>query len=177
MAKKLIANGPRAKEEMQWFVVRTRPRQESLAYKNLQQQGYQVLSPFVSLRKRRSGKWQKVLEPMFPGYLFIQLTLGKDDPSPIRSTKGCLGLVRFGELPQPIPPAVIRPLIKLKDLPAEAKLPLKLGGKVRFEGGPFESLDAIYKLPKGEDRAQVLLTIMGRENLVTVEMAQISSVD
>ena len=177
MAKKLINNDSESMEEAQWFVVRTRPRQENLAHTNLEQQGYRVLSPSVSIRKRRSGKWQKVVEPLFPGYVFIQLTLGKDDPSPIRSTKGCLGLVRFGQLPQPIPPAVILPLIELKDLPAEAKLPLKPGEKVRFESGPFVSLDAIYKVPKGEDRVQVLLTLMGRENLITVESGQLSRMD
>jgi len=177
MTKKLLDNYSGSTERAQWFVVRTRSHQESLAHSNLEQQGYRVLSPCVSLRKRRSGKWQRVIEAMFPGYVFVQLTLGKDDLSPIRSTRGCIGLVRFSQLPQPIPPAVILPLMELKDLPAEAKLALKPGGKVRFESGPFESLDAIYMLPKGEDRAQVLLTILGRENLVTVESTQISNLD
>lgn len=143
----------------------------------LEQQGYRVLAPLVSLRKRRGGKWQMVLEPMFPGYVFIELTLCRDDPSPIRSTRGCVELVRFGLLPQPVPQSVILSLIDLEDLPPEEKPPIKPGEKVRFEGGPFEALDAIYKLAKGEDRAQVLLTLMGRENLITVELDGLSRVD
>ena len=177
MTRKGIDSGSRLKESAHWFVVRTRPRQEGLARINLEQQGYRVFSPFLNIRKRRSGKWQEVMEPMFPGYLFIELTLGKDDPSPIRSTKGCLELVRFGQLPQPVPLVVILPLLELGGAPAEAKLQLKAGEKVRFEDGPFEALDAIYKLADGKDRAQVLLTLMGRENLISVELAKISRIE
>lgn len=164
-------------EDAHWFVVRTRPRQESLARTHLEEQGYRVVFPFVNLRKRRGGKWQIVLEPMFPGYLFIELTLGTDDTAPIRSTKGCLELLRFGQLPQPVPERVILALIELEALPPEEKLLVKPGEKVRFKDGPFEALHAIYKYPKGEDRAQVLLTLMGRQNLITVKLGQLSRID
>ena len=164
-------------EEAHWFVVRIRPRQEIVARVNLEQQGYRVLSPFINLRKRRGGKWQMVIEPMFPGYLFIELVMGRDDPSPIRSTKGCVELVRFGQLPQPVPPAVMLSLAELENFPPEEKLLIRPGERVRFEDGPFEALNAVYKLAKGEDRAQVLLTLMGRDNLVTVDLVHLSRAD
>jgi len=80
-----------------WYVVATRPRQESVARDHLTRQGYSVLLPEISLKKRRQSRWVVVIEPLFPGYLFVQLAFGQDDTAPIRSTRGCRDLVRFGK--------------------------------------------------------------------------------
>ena len=79
-----------------WYVVATKLRQETVALQNLKRQSYEVFLPQITLRKRRRGKWQEVIEPLFPGYLFVALEAGVDDAAPIRSTLGCVGLVRFG---------------------------------------------------------------------------------
>ena len=72
-----------------WYLIATKPRQEAVALLNLERQGYRVQLPKVELRKRRRGKWQEVIEPLFPGYLFVALATGVDDTAPIRSTVGC----------------------------------------------------------------------------------------
>jgi transcriptional antiterminator RfaH len=79
-----------------WYVVATKARDEEIAKVNLERQGYLVFLPTISLKKRRRGHWTPVTESLFPGYLFISLVFGDDDPTPIRSTVGCVGLVQFG---------------------------------------------------------------------------------
>ena len=159
----------------QWFVVATRPRMETEARKHLQRQGYAVCLPEISLRKRRRGQWTAVIEPLFPGYLFIELTLGVDDPAPIRSTVGCRTLVRSGADYVPVPPAVMAPLLDFGKAPATPESTFKPGDKVTIESGPFQGLPAIFKMAKGSDRAEVLIALLGSARPVVIEQNSLSS--
>ena len=94
-----------------WYAVATRPRQESVARDHLARQGYRVLLPEICLKKRRQSRWVSAVEPLFPGYLFLQLVFGHDDTAPIRSTRGCRDLVRFGAHHPPVPGMVLEALI------------------------------------------------------------------
>ena len=157
-----------------WFVVETKPRQEILARKNLLQQNYKVLCPRLVLRKRVRGRWDFVEEAMFPSYLFVELTLGEDDSAPIKSTVGCKGLVRFGGYPRPVPREIILPLIETDQNPLKVDTDLKPGDRVQLENGPFQGLEAIFAMPTGRDRAILLLTLIGREVRVAVDLREIS---
>ncbi len=56
-----------------WYVVHCKPRQEATAEEHLNRQGYGAYLPKVLLRKRKRDKWVKVVEPLFPRYLFSQV--------------------------------------------------------------------------------------------------------
>ena len=155
-----------------WCVVATKPRQELLAQSNLARQGYATFLPRLRLRRRRRGKWQAVTEPTFPGYVFVALEFGLNDMAPIRSTQGCRGLVRFGEQPAAVPQEIIQALqldARAQLMPGEeAKDLFSPGDVVMIEEGPFQGLSAIYKMNKGADRVQALLTILGSPQLISI---------
>ena len=92
---------------MQWFVVHTKPRQEQRALENLQRQGFAAWLPMLSVEKFRRGRLEKVVEPMFSRYLFIQLDKVSSNWSPIRSTMGVSKLVTFGNQPAAVPPDIV----------------------------------------------------------------------
>jgi len=153
-----------------WYVVATKSRDEEVAKVNLERQGYLVFLPTISLKKRRRGHWTPVTEPLFPGYLFVSLVFGNDDPAPIRSTVGCVGLVRFGQTYTPVPSELIARLRAAVSKDMAAPAPFQSGDAVRLMSGPFVGLEAIYDMAKGEDRAQVLLEVLGRVQRLTVEL-------
>ena len=157
-----------------WYAVATRARDEAIAKVNLQRQDYPVFLPTISLKKRRQGRWMPVIEPLFPGYLFVSLVLGADDPAPIRSTIGCIGLVRFGQTYSPIPASLIAALKGTSDSAIYAPLPFNQGDSVRLIAGPFAGIEAIFDLPRGEDRAQVLLELLGKVQRLTVNQGDFS---
>jgi len=157
-----------------WYVVATKPRQELEARRQLENQGYTVFLPQLTLKKRRQGTWQRVVEPMFPGYVFVRLLLGRDDPAPIRSTVGCRGLVRFGQQNVPVPRAVIAPLLNIGKEPRELDAGFKPGDKVRLEQGPFAGITAVFHMQKGEDRAQVLINLLGKAREIAVALDDLS---
>ena len=140
----------------------------------MERQGYETFLPQITLRKRRRGKWLELVEPLFPGYLFVALEAGVDDAAPIRSTLGCVGLVRFGGRQVPVPDGVIMALLTMgTSAPVEQEL-FKSGEQVRLESGPFAGLLAVFDLPKGEDRAQVLLELLGKARPLTVSVDDLS---
>ena len=152
-----------------WYVVATRPRQESIARDHLARQGYRVLLPEISLKKRCQSRWVQVVEPLFPGYLFVQLAFGQDDAAPIRSTRGCRDLVRFGEHHPPVPAIVLEALMGQAGSVMEAGPLFTAGEPVRIENGPFAGLTAVFDMPQGDDRAQVLLEMLGKVQQVVVD--------
>ncbi|MDG2441674.1 MAG: transcription termination/antitermination NusG family protein [Luminiphilus sp.] len=153
-----------------WYVVATKPRNESVAKLALERQGYRLFLPTINLKKRRRGQWNLVTEPLFPGYLFVALALGTDDPAPIRSTKGCVGLVRFGHTYTSVPVELIAAFEGAAVTEDSALSPFQSGDAVRLMSGPFAGLEAIYDKARGEERAQVLLKILGRFQRLTVAM-------
>ena len=157
-----------------WYVVATKSRDEEIAKVNLERQGYLVFLPTISLKKRRRGRWTPVTAPLFPGYLFISLIFGDDDPAPIRSTVGCVGLVRFGLTYTPVPSELITTLKVASDTGSVTLAPFQSGDAVRLMSGPFVGLEAIYDMAKGEERAQVLLEVLGRVQRIIVETDSLS---
>ena len=157
-----------------WYVVATKSRDEEIAKVNLERQGYLVFLPTISLKKRRRGHWTPVAEPLFPGYLFVLLILGTDDPAPIRSTVGCVGLVRFGPTYTPVPTELIAGLEAAAITDDQTTAPFQSGDAVCLMSGPFVGLEAIYDMAKGEERAQVLLEVLGRVQRLTVETDSLS---
>ena len=151
-----------------WYVVATKTREEEKAGVNLERQGYSVFLPTVSLKKRRKGHWQVVTESLFPGYLFVALELGEDDPAPIRSTVGCIGLVRFAHAYTPVPGELIESLQAIESEANDVEVPFKLGDKVRFVSGPFAGIEAVFDMARGGDRAQVLINMLGKLQRVIV---------
>lgn len=152
----------------EWYVIATKAREERKAKANLERQGYTTFFPTISLKKRRRGRWVTAVEPLFPGYLFVSLLLGADNPTPIRSTAGCVGLVRFGQVHVPVPSGLIAALRKGLVGAAEASLPFQRGDTVRLASGPFAGLNAVFDMPRGDDRAYVLLDLLGQQQRLNV---------
>ena len=71
-----------------WYLIQTKPQQESIATKNLSNQGFEVFFPKAIIKNKTVS--------LFPGYLFIRLDDKNQNWTPIRSTKGLSNFVRFG---------------------------------------------------------------------------------
>ena len=158
-----------------WYVVATKSRQEAVAAQNLRWQGYGVFLPTINFKKRRRGHWVSVTEPLFPGYVFLALQLGRDDPVPIRSTVGCIGMVRFGQVYTPMPADLMVSLRAAKDLTSEPPLPFSAGDIAKIDTGPFAGLEAVFDKVKGKDRAQVFINMLGEMQRMNLEIDKLSN--
>lgn len=158
-----------------WYLVYTKPQQERLALENLERQGYQSYLPLVRVRRRRQGRYVKLVEPMFPRYLFMHLSDESDNWGPIRSTIGVSNLVRFGALPARVPDDLIRALRAREDDQGLQKIEpkeLRPGDRVRIVEGVMAGYEAIFEAGTGRERVSLLLEIAN-----TTARVQVSSHD
>ena len=157
-------------------MVVTKPQSEFKAQENLSRQGYETYLPLVQNSRRRNGKNVKRTEAFFPRYLFISLNKETDNWSPIRSTIGVAGLIRFGGLPAVVPKKLIENLKSNENefgLQSIEKKELKQGDKVEIIDGPFEGRNAIYQKMKSAERVSVLLDIVGKNTQVTLSIDEL----
>ena len=155
-----------------WYAIHTKPRQEIIAENNLQRQSFETYLPMIKQLCRRRGKWGNVIEPLFSRYLFVRLNLGIDDISTIRSTRGVSCLVRFGNEPAAVPDAFVDALMKMADEQTGVHLPkkplFKQGDEITVLEGPFAGLSGIFQVSTGQQRAIILLDILGRAQRVNL---------
>lgn len=153
-----------------WYVVRCKPREDARALEHLGNQGFEAFSPRCAVIRRTGTVRRKVIEPLFPGYVFVRLSPTRHDWSVLRSTRGVQYLVRFGLRAPSMPAALIDDLRALDGMelgsPASR---LKAGDRVRLLDGPFAGMEGVFAQRDGEMRACVLLECMQRQVRVIVE--------
>jgi len=141
-----------------WYLIKTKPRQENIAKQNLENQGYVTFCPITNINNR--------FVAFFPGYLFLQLNKKTQKWSPINSTKGVSHFVKFGLNFAKVPNSVIDFIKtnqhitsdKLKDLNK-----FKPGDKVQISDGAFKNYLAIFKCYKSDERIILLMNLLGNE--------------
>ncbi len=156
-----------------WYVVHTRPRQETVARTHLERQGFPVYLPMAQLNSLRSRRSVTTVTPLFPRYLFIYLDEKTDNWSPIRSTRGVANLVRFGYAPAVVPDGLIDLLRAREGSDGLHELDYAVarpGDRIRIEGGPMAGYEAIFLAASGTERVLVLLDIMGKQVRLNVDV-------
>ena len=147
-----------------WYCVHTRPRAEAQALEHLRRQGFECFLPRLQRSVLRGGRRQTVVEALFPRYLFLRADADVTSLAPVRSTRGAVGLVCTAGEPAAVPDELIERLQAdanadgLITLPERRLLP---GERVAITDGPLAGLQGIYTQAQSEQRALVLLDILG----------------
>jgi len=154
-----------------WYVVSCKPRQELQAQENLRRQGFEVYLPRLKVRQRRRDRWVESVQVLFPRYLFVHVDRAAQSTASIRSTRGAVGLVRFGAEPATVPNRVIAAIIEREDagLDDDLQPAFQSGDPVRMLEGPFAGMDGIFASADGEKRAVLLIELLGKTNRVRVD--------
>ncbi|GAA0783355.1 transcription/translation regulatory transformer protein RfaH [Marinobacterium sediminicola] len=162
--------------DFRWYVVQSKPGQAEKAAHELQNQGFEVFLPQVRVEKLRRGKRVELEEPLFPGYLFIELSEVASNWRPIRSTRGVARMITFGDKPAVVPDDVVE---QLRDnLRQRGELQsLKPNEPVRITEGPFANLNAVFAEYDGEKRAFLLLELLGQWQRLSLPLSAVKKID
>src|SRR6516225_3571035 len=94
----------------EWYCVRTQPKHEHIAAAGLSRNlGLEVFNPRLRLERPTRRGVVRVVEPLFPCYLFVHCSLD-DRLDDIRYVNGVSSLVQFGPKISVVPDAVIQEL-------------------------------------------------------------------
>lgn len=155
-----------------WYAVCCKPRQEAVAELNLLRQGFHVYLPRISITRRRRGQWLDGIEVLFPRYIFIRLNPLRRSTASVRSTRGVVGLVRFGGQPAVVPDAVMDVLLRRADassgLHKDIRPIFTAGDPIKLVGGPLAGMEGVFTQEDSEKRVIVLLELLGNANKVSV---------
>ena len=156
---------------MSWYLIHTKPKQEWIALQNLTQQGYECYLPQRPVEKIRRQKRLVVNEALFPRYLFVKKA---EDPqtisyAAIRSTLGVIKMVSFGLEPVAVPDGLITAIqAQAQAYQQQPESLFKTGCQVMVNEGGFVDVSAIYQTQDGEQRAFVLIEMLGKIQRVSV---------
>ena len=151
-----------------WYLIKTKSRQEHVAIKNLENQDYSTYCPTVTIKNKHIV--------LFPGYLFIHLDKDRENWSPICSTKGVVNFVRFGLNFAQVPDTVIKFLKANEPINKEKFINLnrlKSGDKIQITDGVFKNCVAIFKSSKPQERVVLLMNILGQQQSITIKQESV----
>lgn len=163
-----------------WYLIHTKPKEESRACENLINQGFDIFLPWLQTYRLKKGKQVKAVEPLFPRYLFIALDQTISQWYKIRSTRGVTDFVRFSEMPTEVPAFIVDDLKNQADneglIDQTDTNPhlFRSGDRVRITSGSFNGWDAIVREQEGDQRVILLITMLGRQQKLKLPLSAVS---
>jgi transcriptional antiterminator RfaH len=158
-------------QHRRWYLVYTKPGVEHVAGANLARQNYDVYLPRVIERVCRLREWRDRTVALFPRYLFLRLNETRQSLSPVRSSVGVSGLVRFGDEYAVVPDSVVTGL-RNREEPGtglhRARPECRLQPGQFVDIGTLDGLEGIFEREDGQGRVVVLLRLLGREVSVRI---------
>lgn len=163
-----------------WKVVITRPRMEARAHEHLGRLGFAVFLPRLQISRPGAQGMVNRVDVMFPRYLFVQLDEQSIERAGlIRSTRGAVGLLRFGNRVAAVADPVIDSLKALTDDAGLITKPtgtFRSGQSVRVMSGVFAGLEAVFTQEDGPSRSAILVHFLGQQNQVIVPTRDLRAV-
>jgi transcription antitermination factor NusG len=150
-----------------WTCARLELRRETVAQHFLKLNGYETYIPRIREQRLRRGKRIETISPLFPAYAFIVI---EQQWHRARWSIGVSALIMDGEHPREYPsrlsPAFGREVCGAVELPKSSGF--KPGDHVKILGGPFRGQLALYAGMKPHQRVEVLLTLLGGQQRVSL---------
>jgi transcriptional antiterminator RfaH len=154
--------GESASAPRDWYAVQIQPGKQTLACLHLEHQNFVHFAPRIERSRRRAGRAITVREPLFPGYIFAALDLGRDPWRSVNGTIGVSRLVMFGDQPASLPAGFVERMIECSDADqvVSFKSALAPGDKVRIVGGAFDDVTGTLLNADRSTRVIVLINML-----------------
>jgi transcription antitermination factor NusG len=167
---------------MPWYAVHTRSRHEDKVYAGLIQKGRHVFLPKIEVWSRRKDRRKKILLPMFPGYLFLELfSLDLQTRLDVLKTFGVVKILGnpSGSEPVPIPDEKIESIrrIVLSKVEIQHFQYPKVGEPARIIDGPFKGIEGlVLSTDYKKDLFVISLELLQRSVAIKLEGFQIEKI-
>ena len=163
-------------DRMSWYVAYTQPKSEKLAVDNLDRQGFKTYCPqYKDFKKSTSGSLCS-LNVMFPRYVFFKPRDQRLSISAARSTRGVSFVLSFGARLAMLKDAELQVLQQFEEQQNQRDLvdvsPFQPACKVRLLDKSLNGLEGLVQSVSGK-RVWVLLELLGRQNLLSVDHNQL----
>lgn len=164
--------------DARWYVVHTRPHNESRALFHLRLQGFRTFCPFTRKTIRHARKVESRLAPLFPNYLFLNLAIEQERWRSVNGTFGVARIIMQDEHPEPVPVGIVEALLSRTDSEGVVDFTPQfvVGQDVKLTEGPFTDFVGRLEALDEQGRVRVLLDLMGRGVAVSTRIELLSAV-
>lgn len=159
-----------------WFCIYTNPREEQIALNELINQGLDVYFPKYLRTVSHARKIQEKIFPLFPRYFFV---LEKENVSfsLIKRTRGVANYIHQNDgTPVRVKQEIIDFIKSRENSYGYVKINNQRfikGDKIVVTNGTFSNLSAVFLKQSGEERANIILEFLGRENILDMPLEHI----
>jgi transcriptional antiterminator RfaH len=158
------------------YCARTKPKHEHIAAANLRRNlGLEVFHPRLRMERATQRGITRVVEPLFPCYIFVRCLLPESMES-IRHVTGISSLVHFGRRIPVVPDGAIEELRQCfeSEEPMAVQDGLVAGAEVAIAEGAFLGYSAmVVRALPAVRRVQILLDFLGRPTLAEVDRSSL----
>ena len=161
---------------MKWYAVQTQPNKEKIALFHLNRQGFDAWLPRVERVIKHARQVKHVHRPLFPGYLFAEVSKSSPEVKILNYTRGVKKIISFTDKYHPLEKSLVENL----RLHCDAndvffhEFSFKLGDRVKIEHGPFASFFGKVISAKSSLRVQVLLEFLNFNARTDISTSNIS---
>jgi transcription termination/antitermination protein NusG len=155
-----------------WYVLTTRSRQEKIAAFMLGSLDIEHFLPLLNQSRKWSDRTQKVLMPLFPGYLFVRISRTAEYQLRVLKVPGIVDFVRNHAGPLAVPEQEIddiRGLLASGVACVPHPFP-KAGDQVRIVRGPLAGL--VGTLVRGETQSKLVISVEMIKRSVAVSVLE-----
>lgn len=166
---------PQQTAAMNWYAIRTRSRHEKVVERQLQGQGIDVFSPFVSQIRQWSDRRKVVESPLFAGYAFVRIAPAPEERVRVLRTQGVVDVVGAQGQGTPIPSEQIETVrsVLAGKVPFSPHAYLKVGQRVRVRGGSLDGVEGILLAHNGSRTLVISVEPIERSLSIRIEGYQV----
>lgn len=153
-----------------WVVAKTKGNQENRAYKNLDNQGFEVFLPYFETKKFKNNMWKSHLELLFPGYVFINLCSNIAKMHKINNTLGVSRLLMdsYSGSPSVLPDDIVYELKNNINISININN-IKVGDNVIYTKGALSNIIGTVIELSGKSRIKLLIDLVNTKREVFVD--------
>ncbi len=168
MAEWLSQNSGIGSDDTHWYALYTCVNQEKQVATSLDRQGIEFYLPLYRTVRRRSDRRIALSLPLFPGYLFVHISLR--ERRRVIETPRVVRLIGNGQIPSPMQDDEMDMLRRglSGQVHTEPCRYLTEGRHVRVVNGPFQGLEGVLVHRRPSNRVVVTLHAIMRSFMVEV---------
>jgi transcriptional antiterminator NusG len=153
-----------ANADRRWYAVQTRSHFEHRVAAALQARLMTTYLPVLSEIHQWSDRERRIEVPVFPCYLFVQLSNVAAARLPILETSGTVRIVGSRREPEPVADREINALRRVLSSGRSClSVPyIEQGATVRIVRGPLKNLDGVFVRDKGKGRFLISVELLGQ---------------
>jgi transcription antitermination factor NusG len=150
----------------QWYTLLTRSRFENVVFKDIQKKSIEAFLPKIKVKSRRKDRKLMIDVPLFPGFLFVNISLDPLEHLSVLKTFGSVRLLGFSDGPVAVPASHIESLKIItstgSDIICGTTGTLMKGEMVQVVNGPFAGVRGEFLRHKGKERVIIKIEALGQ---------------